>query len=327
MAGLSRPEGFAVCGAMLTLAILINALRTHDRTINNRRLVVIATLAFGLPTLAYQVWRYVYFGDLRPNSFYIKVASTSGGLFPGVPDLVAFITDPAIALLLLCAIFRRSWTRVDLLLLPGALFPLFYARSQHIMAFDHRFFVPYVPFLVLLATVALADVLFLAENRMRWINACALALVFGFAFVKPSPAYDLLVHGKGGQPKRREETHFMLGKLMATLPGRDDLLVVGPDAGAMPYFSETRWIDPIGLNDNFLARNIRAPKQNLINYLFGRHPDIWILCKAGERFISSFPGPLGDQSARIYGDPRFAVGSQNLSPLRRRVSQNLSPLG
>lgn len=309
VAGLSRPEGFAVCGAMLGLSLWIGARRAREMSlpsVDHRRLMLVAVVAFGLPTLAYQAWRYAYFGDLRPNSFHIKVASTGKGSLPGLGDFEAFVSAPAVAFLLLCTVLRRTWTRKDALLLPAALFPLFYLGSQHIMAFDHRFFVPYVPFLVLVATVALADGVLPTHGRVRWVNALLFAATFVFAFVLPSPAYGRLVHGRGGAPRRGEETHFMLGRLMATLPDRQHLRVVGPDAGAMPYFSETQWIDPIGLNDNFLARNLDAPKEALIDYLFGRNPDIWILCKAGKRFITSFPGPLGDQSARIHRDRRFA---------------------
>lgn len=309
VAGLSRPEGFVVCGLMLALCILIHAWRARDEngsSITSRRLVGLATVAFVVPTLAYHAWRYVYFGDLRPNSFHIKVAATGGGMFPGLPDLIAFVTVPAVALLLLCSVLRRSWTYRDALLLPGILFPLFYARSQHIMAFDHRFFVPYVPFLVLSGTVSLAGALLSRGSGARWIGSLVFAFVLAFAFVRPSPAYEFFVHGRRARPTRGEETHFMLGKLMATLPDRHDLLVVGPDAGAMSYFSEARWIDPIGLNDNFLARNAKAPKQTLIDYLFSRNPDIWILCVGANGFVTSFPGPLGKQSARIHDDPRFA---------------------
>jgi hypothetical protein len=306
VAGLARPEGFVVCGLMLVIAMLLGVRRAAPRGASNlRRSVLAATAGFGLPALAYHAWRYLYFGDLRPNSYHIKVSAAGGGAWPGLGDFLAFASTPAMALLIVCIVFRRNWTRNDLLLLPAALFPLFYLRSQHIMAFEHRFFVPYVPFLASLAAPTVVRALRPGLHRLGWIGPTLATVVLTGAYVPASPTYQYFVLDKGHRPTRGAETHFMLGRLMATLPDHRDLLVVGPDVGAMAYFSEARWIDPVGLNDNFLARNARAPKQRLVDYLFERRPDVWILAKVGRRFLVGFPGPLGDYSARVSADPRF----------------------
>jgi len=309
LAGLARPENFAVAAAMIGLAGSMDALGSGLSGQALRRLMrwaLVAGVFFVIPTLGYHGWRLHYYGDLRPNSYYIKVLAGGGDSLPGLPELVAFLGEPSIAVLAAAAIFRRSVRGADALLLPPLLFCLlFYLRAEHIMAFQHRFFIPFVPFFVLAAVPALTAALEETAPKVRVVNALCFLVVFGYAFVYSSPLYAHSIRESWPRKPVVEETHFMLGRLMAQLPNHRELLVVGPDAGAMPYFSESRWIDPIGLNDNFLARNAGLPAERLIDYLFDRDPDLWILCKRGKNFVNSFPGPLGRHGRRIYRDPRF----------------------
>jgi arabinofuranosyltransferase len=313
LSGLCRPEGFVISSAMLAVTFLLHAIdlraiegRWHPRV--GRRALPVAiciALAFVLPTLAYHIWRYSYFGDLLPNSYYIKVAPKPGNALPGLPQLLDFVRQPAVLFLLALVLVRRRFSRLDLLALPAALFAAtFYLRSENIMAFNHRFFVPYLPFLVVLASPSGARLISSAYPiRTLWVSA--LVAGFVFAFVLRGPVYRAVVGHSWPKTPSEEETHFMLGKRMASLERRTELLVVGPDAGAMPYFSDTKWLDPIGLNDNFIARHVRAPVRELIDYVFKRNPEIFILCKAGNHFVRGFPGPLGNATEQIYKDRRF----------------------
>jgi hypothetical protein len=311
---LCRPEGFVVGAVMLGLALLLHAidLRGQDgaRAWTLRPtlpLLACVALAFVLPSMSYHLWRYSYFGDVFPNSYHIKVVAKPGHL-PGLQQLREFAREPAVLFSIALVLVRRRFSRLDLLALPALVFAAtFYLRSLPIMAFNHRFFVPYLPFLALVAApaAAAAATYFGSGPRMRLLWPALLAAGFGLSFVARSAVYRGVVHDAWPREPDAEETHFMLGKRMAALKRRHDLLVVGPDAGAMPYFSETRWIDPIGLNDNFIARHTRSPEGELIDYLFEREPDIFILCKYGAQFVHDFPGPLGNSTQRIYKDPRF----------------------
>lgn len=310
LAGLCRPEGFVVGGLMIGVALLLHVLDLRAQSATRAwplrpilPLLATIALAFVLPSLGYHAWRYCYFGDIFPNSYHIKV-TTHGDHLPGLTQLSEFVRQPAVLFSMAIVLVRRNFSRLDLLALPAIAFAAtFYLRSHPIMAFNHRFFVPYLPFLALIAAPAATRFGSGSPLRVAW--PAVLVVGFALAFVARSPLYRDLIRHTWPVAPAEEETHFMLGKRMAALRNRHDLLVVGPDAGAMPYFSETRWIDPIGLNDNFIARHVRSPERTLIDYLFERDPDIFILCKNGNEFVHNFPGPLGHSTKRIYEDRRF----------------------
>ncbi len=307
-AGLSRPEGVAVGGMMLGMTALLLSLSAPrgTRAKSLVRFAALGLLTFGIPTICYNAWRYWYFGDLYPNSYYIKVFALQGKRCPGARFLVAFLKQPSTIFFLLAAALRKRWHRRDLIFaLPVVFSSLFYLSSGHQMAGGHRYFTPFVPFFVLIGGAGLIERLS-SKNRVQQRIAVLVVTVFAvLACLLPGRFYEDAIEGRGWKPPAGGETHFMVGKLMGTLPERHSLTVICGDAGAIAYFSEVKLIDPVGLNDNFIARNATKKKSLLIDYLFRQEADIWFLSKTGASFLKGGHGPLSGMGERIYRDKRF----------------------
>ncbi len=100
-ASLARPEG-ALAGMILALSIYWED--KSDRAIAVRAMLV----CFVLPMTLYALFKVFYFGDLLPNSFYIK---TNGAGFHGIHNTKEFIRCNVI--LIVFSIFALWRYRID----------------------------------------------------------------------------------------------------------------------------------------------------------------------------------------------------------------------
>lgn len=125
---LTRPDAAVVVG----LVWLAKAL--SRQSLVTKRSWVIAAVVGALPVLAYEVFRWIYFGQLLPNTYYAKHMSLGRSLAPGatyfadafVPEFPSSLPNGAgdlfvaavglgltASLLLLCALGMRHALRVD----------------------------------------------------------------------------------------------------------------------------------------------------------------------------------------------------------------------
>lgn len=154
LATMTRPEGVLLLG----IAGLVRMVATRKIDAGIWRMVGVFAL-IGVPFFA---WRFSYYGDLLPNTFYAK---TGGGLAQALRGLAhagsfaLFAGGPVLALLLLLAAIRfvRDWrARSDQLLWQSFTWLVVGIYTAYIISVggDHfpgyRFFVPVLPFLVLL---------------------------------------------------------------------------------------------------------------------------------------------------------------------------------
>jgi hypothetical protein len=90
------------------------------------------------------------------------------------------------------------------------------------------------------------------------------------------------------------QKEYALARKMARFPGIRQMTIAFADAGVIPYFTEARVIDVVGLNDRFIARERRLPQ--LVDSVFKRRPDLFILPAGvnGGLWIEFGHGPLGN---------------------------------
>jgi len=278
LCALTRPEG-----AALAVALAIASWCRGDRR------PWPYWLFFGGLGLTYIAWRLNYYGEMLPNTYYAKNSGESSWL-----HLVAFIAQcvflPALA-------WWHSRPQGDALRSVRGLVVamvtfcvvllLVYGRSELLMNYSHRFFVPLLPVIIIgiAATWGHVRWSFLLVSY-GWI--CALTLIGNGIWCQN---YETM---------ERSEHMPAAAWIADHIPARATLAVV-VDAGIVPYQTGLRTIDMGALNDLYLAR-IRNPQARL-NYFFSQKPDVVLLAT----------GDLGIVSAEQFRsallvDPRWRFG-------------------
>lgn len=316
LTALARPEGVVVA-AVASLALLASRCAAGVQPLRATALRWGVVLV--LPGLAYFVWRWSYYGQFLPNTYYAKgqrrVYEEPFWLFASfVSDYLAL---PVLAVAAILAAGRRdairklgSMGRARTITLVVALLILLvvlaqYARTALIMNFSHRFFAPFFPFFLLsLAIVGdtMLGALGSANRTVRRLSVCA-ALVLVAAQI----GWQIRMLGDERRFARDAarliaDEHIPAARFLAERLRDDESIVVVVDAGAVPYFSGLKTIDFGGLNDEYLSKRIFAKltPEHLLDYFFAQRASALVFTSsAWDRLVPPDNTPYAD-------DPRFS---------------------
>lgn len=265
-----RPEGCAY------LAASAGVLAIRSR----RSVVPLVASAIGV-LLPEVLFRWFYYRDILPNTFYVKVDYSSltlarhglAYLKEGAAPHLAVAASAALGAGVLTR--RRAWephsTLAAVFVATGVLVAV-YTGGDHFR--ELRFYLPILPFLVVLGASAWR------EFRRPWsaIAPTAVAIVTLVASVEHRAlgATSSLVFGPAITARWRAA-----GEWLHRTASPTDLLAT-PVAGAIPYASELRTIDMLGLNDRVIGRKRvrlglgdRDHEKFDAVYVLSRRPD-WI---------------------------------------------------
>ncbi|HEX4447664.1 MAG TPA: hypothetical protein VH044_13035 [Polyangiaceae bacterium] len=270
--GLTRPEGNLA--ALLVIGTTVVLIPKQGR----RALLLRAALGWALPVAGYELWRRTYYGLWFPLPFYVKLATP--GLFPGWPDVLAWLRAPVLhfAVLLLPALVRPARSLLPALVAAAAL-TAFFVLPQHQMGYDHRYLAPLDPTLGVLAGVGVARVLArlsvartfprapprISRPLGNLLAASALAIAAGLEGVDARA----VIGGEADYGLGLEHAHAHLGRELLALDQPDGRLVIS-DAGAVPYLSGWWTLDLVGLNDAVIATTGRRDSA----WVLGQRPDV-----------------------------------------------------
>lgn len=274
---LTRPDAAVAAGAFLIMVLILLERPWAERL----TLVLVAGISVALPVLLHAAWRYSYYGDLLPNTFYAKVGVPLGlRLGNGAQHFMrSFLMVPAIAgsLILLLLIWRRS-------IVPKVVWALLVPCMVHLgyvlwAGGDHmagaRLLLP-------IASIAafLAVVLVKAYSGTERTFGLAGLLVFAVMISAVFPG------------QRTDESAFT-GRIVGEHLARSEkpgTLVATATAGSIPYYADQlRFIDTLGLVDATIARRREFPLLTYLQmtmpghtkgdgaYVLARQPDIIIL--------------------------------------------------
>lgn len=297
LAGLIRPEGVVL--AMISLMVLAYAkVRAgHPKWSSVFRSV----FYYGLPAMVYFGWRWKYYGELLPNTFYAKVYD---GIYPVNPStvssLLAFIIDYGLRFLIIALalhlaghelsaqqlIFanRSVITRIRLLFIASIVFlsiiTVQYLRSNLVQNLSYRFFVPYyVLFLIgfgcALARGSTAFKFLSFETPARPVQRLAVFIAVGMMIwqaIASLSFYKKEAAWVAAYQRLLNEEHIPIGFWLKEHLQPWQRLIVVEDAGAIPYISGLQTVDFGRLNDRYLARMRRTPIE-VANYFFAQNAD------------------------------------------------------
>lgn len=312
---LTRPEGIAYMG----LALLWLLVQPH----RNVRQILMAGLVYGFIVIAWFGLRYLYFGYWLPNPFLIKTGRTDEQ-FPGLIYVIYFLVD--IGLLMpwaLISLFQRHPVlRFSAMIAFFGVF--FYALVRHEMGIHHRFLFPTFPLWLMMAASGIQPLLQLVEKVLKHPRTATVSygtllvmsiLLHPHELIEHEPndvRWARLAFNTPNVPDGAVAINHEMGTVLKSLGLGNDVVCLNEDAGVMPYISGCSHVDPVGLNDNVVARTTAV--EAYTDYLFGTAPDVMFLRSYDpdwnvEREIAcpfGSHGKLDDFSrAVIYADPRF----------------------
>lgn len=318
-ASLTRPEG-TVLAALCLLALVLEAF--FVRRADWRTSAIVVALLYVLPAGVYFAARWKYYGQLLPNTFYVKVSRKLFYLesaFALESFLLFFVVPAVLAATLLAVHTDRSWAlvrerhrsdRVAILALGAvsaaftAAMAILYLRTNLVMNYSHRFFVPLAPILVLwIAFLLNAGWLAIQDSaadrplRKRYVVGVTVGLLLLQVLVYARGFPDALRYMSWYGQMLGDE-HVAVGRwLKENIPGSEWLVVHG-DAGAVPYYSQLRTVDFGELNDENL---VRLDLDERVDYFYSFNPGAAVITSYRRDELQHT-----EQAARITADPRFA---------------------
>lgn len=350
LALLVRPEALLLLGSF---GLMLVARRNTLRRGLGRSMLWLG-ISVLLPWALITAWRWLYFGSLLPNPFFIKGAQHALVRPLGLRSVLGYFeqVDGVLALGVVAAFWPRQRLQSRycdarlLALLVFALYTGFFLRIDTLQDAGHRFMHPVTPLLLLLALPVLVP---LFDHLLKWAVGLGRRLavsIFIFATVlHKSPelaARELwqVASGTAGSGIHVRPgvaaTEAAVAQKLARYRNISELSLAFGDAGTLAYFTDSTFIDLVGLNDRFIATERDLGK--LVSYLFDKRPTIIIVPTRRDISLITFGhGPLGDWStwtghARCrwheygYAGTTFTPGAYDLSFLVRRDDRHAAEL-
>ena len=319
---LCRPEGvvyavIAFCVLGYTTALRITSGKAFIRSF-------LVFLVF--PGALYFIWRWQYYGFLLPNTFYAKQSTTLSGrslhelayfcmqylLLPTITLIVTLSLSPYGTWKQIKKIFfqpqrRAGMLTVGSLVIFGVIIVMQYIRSNLLMNFSHRFFVPLYPIGLFLLLWFLSPLLDNVLDRpVAWPMRHRLILLGLLTIFSIQMAFHVNWLLKKEIPfafkykTRLSEMARPAGLYLERHVPESEWLIVHFDAGAIPFYSGLRTVDFGGLNDEYLAHNQSASLKDRVDYFFARRPGAVVFTSYEWERVTH-----GYEASMIVSDPRF----------------------
>ncbi len=287
-------------GVVLSLVLLVFSSLIHRE---KRQVITCAALSLGF-VAASELFRIWYYGDVLPNTAYLKTMNWDGHLFAGMLYAWDFLKPHAIILGFAALAFVLQTDRLRRLLL--ALLFLYFAYVVYVGGDAHgyfRFFSPGIPLLFALAFVGIEK---LGVPPGIRIAACVLCFVT-LPLTNPGFIRSMMAENRNG--------NVDIGLLIAKNTSPDSR-IADSMAGSVFYYSDRYGIDLLGKTDPYIARLAAVPgatvpghnKWDLAYSLNRLKPDIVVApVKYPVQEEALHQPPLGNWKfiSDLYDDPTF----------------------
>ncbi|MEZ5690629.1 MAG: hypothetical protein R3D71_03060 [Rickettsiales bacterium] len=290
MAALTRPEGLLFAGASgLFLLVVLIKRNGLIKTIKPGYGFYILG-GFGLTILTviapYLMWKYWYFGDILPNTYYTKAYGFEGEvkefiLNSGIKYFFGFLLEPPLInfLIIIGSVIyfskNKKWSPVIFyLFIVIATVSLYTIKVGGDFMEYHRFLVPLLPSIVVLLFFVMYDLA--ARHITKYIKSISIFIIV-LIFMQLSII-----------DKRRATYSYgaLVGNIVSDYVGKNfpkGSVIALSTAGVLPYkVSDNYYIDMLGLLDKHISHKkiskIPAnPKighlKSDIDYVLSREPD------------------------------------------------------
>lgn len=258
---MTRPE-LHLLAILVGLPLVFDAIRSRSIT-RAQWLYVLGILAVTVPCHAF---RYLYYGTLVPNTFYVKTGTGAMVWREGIRtlhDMFEFNLTGVLAVLApLAFINRRRIVEKATMALIAIAFMVYYVKVGVDEMQWHRLYLPALPFLCVLAALGTQNALevilraFKAEKETSTPRLVAYGLAWGAVILAGWNSFQFTYreqHGFDGHGDLAGTFHPDLGKFLVRHE-RPGALVAFQDMGSTPYHApDVSFLDFIGLVDKTVA--------------------------------------------------------------------------
>jgi arabinofuranosyltransferase len=298
LAALTRPEGLAVFG----LTWLYQILLARERV----RVALARLVLFGAFVGGHLLWRWAYYGEWLPATYYAKTGDLLPRLEAGLLYVVEFMIGPGLFLIAgyLLALRQRGRQLGYLLWLCSGYVGVVVWEGGDWMP-GLRFWVPILPFLYLLLAEGLVGIYHqlrkVAEKRHKavaWLGIAILGILYFVLALGQTAAIGWYAHERA---QGYEKAHRYLATWLRenTPPGASVALM---DIGMVGYYSHLRIIDLTGLTEEHIAHAPGAFQEKVYDptYVLDQEPAYVVLVSTDGDLVPDFPIDL-----QIYKSPLF----------------------
>ena len=256
---LNRPEG----NLIFTITVFHSFIYRKSIKDYYKKLTTIVAL-YVIFALAYYGFKYFYYGQVIPNTFYAKgVTDAFMNLWLGFKYLVLGLgTRGYIFFFILFLPFKRIFKdyRLSYLIVFSAIYLMYLWFVGGDWMIANRFFVPVLPILYFLSSIGFVIALkkFISASQSRqlygnfiMIGSIVTVSVLIFFITMSLLEYNELIIKDANY--KYEMQWSMFGKWLKMNTSPNTIIAVGP-AGKIPYYSELYTIDMWGLNNEHIAK-------------------------------------------------------------------------
>lgn len=248
-------SGFVVAAALLLAAIVAGW-----RTPRGGRLLGLCLLTAAVLPLAYEVFRLTYYGDLLPNTYYLKVA-VGAHLRGGVLYVGRFFENYAAvvlpALIGLLALQRTRPAFAWALAAYGGVVVVAVVAMGGDTYHGWRFLFPLVPVLCALFGRGLGEALEPRRHGSGVLSWGVVMAALAVVWLSFRPATGRLTRETAGAQVWNER-HICMGLILDSLAAPNDTLAVF-HAGFTPFFSHRRNLDMLGKTERHISHRPPHP--------------------------------------------------------------------
>jgi hypothetical protein len=283
---LTRPDGLLYVTAFPLIAIAC--------TVTRRTRWVLPVCTYGLAFLVslgpYLIFRFIYFGEYVPNTYYAKGGPTGGTvlsivfLYPdaidNLHDLGASVAGWRFSSLALLGVFAacvvlltrstRSLAELVLMLYTTISISIFLLLPPDYMR-EYRFATAFFPFFYSLVLVCLWKIscLVLPAPGKQPVTLAVAVIVIGVCTFQLAVRRSPVFASAPTVPFAGVASHTGLGfNQVADAMALPSASLLAPDLGGTLFYSRLRVYDLAGLSDRVIARTLRKDPEGFYHYVF-----------------------------------------------------------
>ncbi len=282
---LTRPEG-----NMIFVITIFHMILFRKKLNEFKKSIIFLLLSYAVFCLLYYGFKYLYYGQVIPNTFYAKgVTDIQMNILLGTKYLALCIgTRLYIFIFILFIPFKKAFKEFKLsyLIIFSSVYIVYLIAVGGDWMIANRFFVPILPMLYLLSAVGfiyvvikLKEYLLNEQKVLKYANiTVSILAILLFTLTLSLIEYKQLIIKDSNA--RYEMQWSMFGKWLKMNVDPKTIIAVGP-AGKIPYYSELYTIDMWGLNNDYIAntdsKRLQAGHKKFdIDYVLSLNPEFII---------------------------------------------------
>ncbi len=258
---LTRPDSMILV-IVLAPVVLFSLLKSDTGIKIHRAGIIPLVLPFIIVVGGWFLWKLSYYGDIFPNSYYLKFHS-SYSLRRGLHYLYSFLYSYwlfphlAIGIIAIRALSKKVNPAIGMFLAVIIFWSLYVIRVNGDFM-EYRLLVPVLPLAFIIVTWLIANAiphLPVQAALIGLVLAGSLhhALTFENSGIRWGITPIRQLHAQVAGP---EQNWAEIGKVLGnTFSDGPDIMVATTASGAIPFYSRLRAIDMLGMNDRWVARH------------------------------------------------------------------------